>query len=294
MLNSAAVRVGFVTQLLWSRYGGFWRELVESAGAQAVFASEDGLRAKLADPAVAQVPTAAFKLAAAQALALADEVDLLLLPQLNPESASARGGAQDPWIADFPQRLGATLPGLPNCRAVPAALDAAVESSAVELLQALLHDPAQVRRVWSRVRPAVRPVGGKAVSWSFRPGELTTVALLGQPWLLNDELTKALTRPGEHLVAQHHLDAAELRREGLLVDERLIGTDAEVIGAARLTARRGAVARLRLVVDAASGSDAWLAKRVERVAHKPVEVVSVQDALGGADPVDILANWQLE
>lgn len=294
MLDSLAVRVGFVTQLLWSRYGDFWRDLVESAGAEAVFADDEGLRAALSDPAIATVPTAAFKLAAAQARALSDEVDLLLLPQLNPESTEARGGAQDPWIADFPQRLHSVLPGLPNYRAVPATLDEQVESPAIELLQALLHDPAQVRRVWGRLRPAVKPATGKPVSWSFRPGELTTVALLGQPWLLNDRLARALTRPGEHVVSQHRLDAAELRREGWRIDERLIDTDAEVLGAARLSARRAPVARLLLLVDDASSSDAWLAKRVERAVHKPLEVVTIQDALAGADPVDILANWQLE
>lgn len=294
MLDSLAVRVGFVTQLLWSRYGRFWRELVESAGGEAVFASEEGARAALSDAAIAEVPTAAFKLAAAQALALAEEVDLLLLPRLNPESALTRGGAQDPWIADFPQRLRSALTGLPSVRAVPALLDEQVESSAVELLQTMLHDPAQVRRVWGRLRPTVKPPSLPAVSWSFRPGELTTVAVLGQPWLLNDRLVSAMTKPGEHVVAQHRLDPVELRREGLLIDERLISTDAEVLGAARLGARRAPVARLRLVVDAASGSDAWLAKRVGAAVHKPVEVVTVQDALGGADPVDTLSNWQLK
>lgn len=294
MLDSLAVRVGFVTQLLWSRYGDFWRELVESAGAEAVFADEEGLRAALSDPDIINVPTAAFKLAAAQARALADKVDLLLLPQLNPESDLARGGAQDPWIADFPQRLHTALHGLPNYRAVPITLDEQVESSAIELLQALMHDPAQVKRVWGRLRPAIKPAAGQPVSWSFMPGELTTVALLGQPWLLNDRLARAVTKPGEHVVSQHRLAAEELRREGLRLDGRVIGTDAEVLGAARLSARRGPVARLRLLVDAASGSDAWLAKRVESSVHKPVEVITVQDALGSADPVDILANWQLE
>lgn len=294
MLDSLAVRVGFVTQLLWSRYGHFWRDLVEAAGAEAVFATEAAVRAALTDVEIGQVPTAAFKLAAAQARALADEVDLLLLPALNPDSTSARGGAQDPWIADFPQRLGATVVGLPNLRAVPARLDETVEASAIELLQLLLHDPAQVKRVWSRLRTALKPTVGRPVSWSFMPGELTTVALLGQPWLLNDALARAVTRPGEHVVSQHRLDPTELRGEGLRVDERLIDTDAEVLGAARLSARRAPVARLRLIVDPASGSDAYLANRVERLVHKSVELLSVQDAIGAEDPVDILGNWQIE
>jgi hypothetical protein len=48
------------------------------------------------------------------------------------------------------------------------------------------------------------------------------------------------------------------------------------------------------VVDAGSGADAWLARRVEKAVHKPVHVVTVQDALADGSLVDSLSNWQLD
>lgn len=294
MLDSQAVRVGFVTQLLWPRYGGFWRDLVEGAEAESVFPTEEGVRAALTDDDVQQVPAAAFRLAAAQAKSLAEDVDLLVVPRLNRETEVARGGGQDPWIADFPGALRSALHGLPPLRSVPSDLGASVESEAVDLLQALLHDPPAVRRVWARLRTQAKPPRLRPVTWNYRPGELATVALVGQPWLLNDAVAKVVASETEHVVSQHRLDPLELRAEGHRSDPQLIDTDAEVLGAARLAARRASVSRLRLLVDEGSGSDAWLARRLERASHKAVEVVTVQDALADVDPVDTLSNLQLD
>lgn len=293
MLNSVSVRVGFVTQLLWHRYGPFWQHLAEAAGAHTVFPTLEGVHRALQRDDVREVPGAAFRLAAAQALSLAEDVDLLVVPQLNRESAVARGAGQDPWIADFPGALQSTVPGVPPLRPVPAYLDDAVEPEAVAFLQELTREAALVGRVWSRVRTQVRPFKPPPVTWNYRPGELATVALLGQPWLLNDALAKAVAAPGEHVVSQHRLDPALLREEGHRADPQLVDTDAETLGAARLAARRSSVSRLRLVVDPGSGSDAWLARRVEKVAHKAVHVVNLQDALAGLDAVDTLSNLQL-
>lgn len=294
MLNSQAVRVGFVTQLLWPRYGRFWQQLAEAAGAESVFPNLEGVTAALQDEAVRNVPGAAFRLAAAQAVSLAEEVDVLVVPRLNRDTDVARGAGQDPWIIDFPGALQSAVPGLPALRPVPAELDAGVETEAVAFLQSLTREAALVGRVWSRVRSQLKPYKPAPVTWNYRPGELATVALIGQPWLLNDALAKAVAAPGEHVVSQHRLDPAELRAEGLRADPQLVDTDAETLGAARLAARRSAVSRLRLVVDPGAGSDAWLARRVEKLLHKPVQVVDLPEALTGLDPVDTLSNLQLD
>lgn len=294
VLHFQAVRVGLVTQLLFSRYGGFWRQLVSAAGSEVVLPTLDGVRSALDDQYVQGIASASFRLAAAQAVSLSGDVDWLIVPSLNSGNDSARGGGQDPWVADFPGALASAVPGLPALRAVPANLNEGVESTAVELIRNLVRDAAQVPRVWSRVRTQAKPPKLPAVNWDYRPGELATVALIGQPWLLNDQLTKALASPTEHLVPQHRLDPLALRDEGLRFDPQLLDTDAETLGAARLAARRASVSRIRLVVDAASGSDAWLARRVEKLAHKAVEVVTVQDALAGFDAVDTLSNLQLD
>jgi hypothetical protein len=66
-----------------------------------------------------------------------------------------------------------------------------------------------------------------------------------------------------------------------------------VIGAARLLGRRAAIDSLRLVVDAEASSDAWLANRVGKVTHKPLEIVTLQAALADRDPVDTLLRSRI-
>ena len=92
-----------------------------------------------------RIPSASFMLAAAQAQALA-ECDLVVLPRLNPESSSQRGGAQDRWIADLPGALRSAVPALGETLAVAAYPDPAIESVAVSLLHRLLGDVAAAGR----------------------------------------------------------------------------------------------------------------------------------------------------
>lgn len=299
MLDFPAVRVGFVTQLLWERYGSFWLHLVEDAGVESVQSGPDQVREALADPRVAAVGPLAFRLAAAQALALAASgIDALVVPELNPQPpegpASSRGGGADPWIADFPDALRAAVAGLPPLVPVPASLAHGVEGTAITALQNLLHDPHAVRRIWGRRRAEASPGSKAAPRWARGPGESRTVGLVAQPWLLSDALAGRAAQRGEHLVSQHQLDPASLAEEGARAETDVVATDAEALGAARLFARRGGVDVVRLVVDRASGADAWLAARLRGMVRKPLEIVGVDDVLAGADPIDILLVTQVD
>jgi hypothetical protein len=80
-------------------------------------------------------------------------------------------------------------------------------------------------------------------------------------------------------VSQHQLEPAMLRQEGRRGGDRLIDTDAEVLGAARLLSRKGSVKRLMMVVDKSSGADSWLAAKVRRSLHKPIDLVYLQDVI---------------
>ena len=60
------MKVGFITQLLWPRYGDFWTKLVGSAGLEVVTPPDDRVRSALTDPRLERVPGTAFKLAAAR------------------------------------------------------------------------------------------------------------------------------------------------------------------------------------------------------------------------------------
>jgi hypothetical protein len=50
-----------------------------------------------------------------------------------------------------------------------------------------------------------------------------------------------------------------------------------VLGAVRRYARSAAVGRLRMLVDGASGSDAWLARRAREIVPQRLDVVDVRD-----------------
>lgn len=291
------MRVGFLTQLLWSRYGDFWTKLVSGAGLEVVYPPAEAVRRRLNDAQLDAVPGLAFRLAAAQALAL--ETDVVLAPQLNPSGGSTKGGGQDAFIADFPEALATSLYGLPPVVGVPASLEGPLESLAVSTLLTLTHDPALVRRTWERHRTLARAPRLPEPKWRVRPSEGETVGVLGQPWLLSDALVRRAAAHGmpdqgaPHVVSQHQLSPALLREEGRRVDEGLVDTDSEVLGAARFLGRKGSVGRLVMLADETSGVDAWLVSRVQKLAYKPLTVVSLQTLV--QDPkVGLAANLPVD
>ncbi|HZJ08887.1 MAG TPA: hypothetical protein VFD39_04275, partial [Trueperaceae bacterium] len=193
------IRVGFVTQLLWDRYGPFWHDLVSGAGATAVFPAREQVEASLVQLEEKPIPGGPFRLTAAQALALAS-CQLVVLPRLNPESGSQRGGAQDRWVADLPGAVSDTVAALGEVLAVAAYPDPDIETDAVLLLQRLLGDPGAAKRVWSRHRRAAeRQAAGqgprrgersRASARALAAGGAT--AVVAQPWLLNARVEERL------------------------------------------------------------------------------------------------------
>lgn len=268
------MRVGFVTQLLWPRYGDFWVKLVTGAGLEPVYADGERVRRVLGDPRLAALPGTAFRLAAAQALAL--EADVVFAPDLNPGEDSTVGGGQDPFIANFPEALRASLPGLPTIVGIPTELGGeGFESLIVSTLLNLTHDAGLVRRVWERQRTAAKPPRLPEPSWRVRPSEGQVLGIVGQPWLLSNALLKRLAGD-RHAVSQGQLGPSLLRAEGRRLDGRLIGTDAEVLGAARFLSRKGNIGSLLLLADETAGVDMWLAALAQKHATKPLEVVTLQ------------------
>jgi hypothetical protein len=286
VLDWHAMRVGFVTQLLWDRYGRFWSRLLEDAGVEILFPDREQTLLELQSPRVAAVPGVAFRLAVAQAFAL-ERADLILAPSLNAGSESQRGGGQDPWVADFPGAL-ATMVGLPPVTGVPAWLEPSQETLAIETLQQVARDPGRVRRIWDRHRAGLHPDTVKETSWSRSPAGGGVVGVIGQPWLLSDELLEMVVPQGVRGISQHRLDPELLREEGSRVDPRMTPTDREVMGAARLFSRRGVVGALHMIVDEGSGPDLWLRDRVSRHATKAVEVHGLSALLGEAGPEGLL------
>lgn len=284
------MRVGFVTQLLWDRFGPLWTRLVADVGAEVVL--PPAARGGVESGRLGDVPGIAFRLAVAQALALAD-CDLLIVPDLNPGPDQPRGGGQDPWVASFPAALVRSVGALPPVVAVPAAPDGDLEGLAVEILLRINRDVVAARRSWQRHRGLARAAAAGADRWPAAPPGVRTVAVVCQPWLASDALAEAvLAASGEgtaraRALAQSVVDPAVLRREGARIEPDLVGTDLEALGAARLFARRGGIDDLRLVLDLESGADAWLGRRIETAIHKPFTVVPLQDL---PDPETLIAH----
>lgn len=276
MLPSTVVRVGFLTHLLWDRYGPFWATLTRAAGAEVVLPGPDDVVDRLADPRVSVAQTVAFRLAIAAALALED-VDLLVAPSLNPDDGATRGAAQDPWVADLPTMLARSVPGLPPVWALPADLGRAVENEAIPFLRRLTPDVGVVRRAWSQHRAEAHPPRRTRRGGPQTPSEAVTVAVLGQPWWATPAVAALVVRPAEHAVGPYAYDPADLRAEARRVDAGLVDTDAEALGALRRFARAGAVGALRWIVDGASGSDLWLSRRARTIAGERVELVPLRD-----------------
>lgn len=290
------MRVGFLTQLLFERYGAFWSALVASAGAVAVYPTRDGVMGHAADVDHDAVPSLSFRLAAVQAASLAD-CDLIIVPELNPEMDSARGSAQDRWVADLAGALADAVPGLPPLVSVAAYPDPGIESRAVSLLQQLVHETGAVTRVWARNRAAAERMTTTIAAPRRGPvarAGLPSAALVGQPWLVTEAVAAAATEAALTGLSMRSVPLDQARAEGLSFDERLIPSDAEVVGAARVLSRRAGVTALRYLVDEGAGSDAWLLRRVTQASHKPVEQLTVREVARDADLAGVFLNLSVD
>jgi hypothetical protein len=274
------VRVGFLTHLLWDRYGPFWSTLTRAVGAEVVFAEAEAVVDRLTDERVSAAPGIAFRMAIAAALAL-DDTDLIVVPRLNPGDGGGRGAGQDPWVADLPTMLERSVPGLPPTWAVEADLSRPLETNAVTFLRRLTGDGGLARRAWSQHSAEAHPPR-RAVLPAAAPAGTPTVAVVGPPWWITPATVALAVRAGERASAPFELDPAALREEGRRLDANLVDTDAEALGAVRRYARSAAVGALRMLVDGGSGSDAWLSRRALELAPQRLEVVDVRE-LGEPD-----------
>jgi len=272
------MRIGFVTRLLWGRYGGFWTRLLEAAGAETVVPEQANVQVASDDPRLDAVVGLAFRQAAAEALSLAD-CDRIVVPALNRGYEGSRGSAQDPFVGDFPAALAQVVPGLPTLIGVPADLsDPSIEGLAIEVLSMLAPSHGTVRRVWQTHRADARPPRAPGLPSVSGSNTVRTVALVGQPWHFGERVRTPSPGPGERLWLADRIDPTELRREGWRFDEKLAPTDAEALGAVRRFSRRPEVDAVRMIVDPSSWADAWLERRARAVVHGRFETAEVPGA----------------
>jgi hypothetical protein len=132
------MRVGFVTQLLWSRYGEFGpsssREL-----ARACLRPHDGVRRALGDPRLDSIPVRRFAWRRRSTCARGRR-HLCARPQPRRERHARRGPGR--LYRQLSGALATTLVGLPPIIGIPASLsEAGLEGLVVSTLLNLTHDP---------------------------------------------------------------------------------------------------------------------------------------------------------
>lgn len=275
MLHYEAVRVGFITPFVWERYGPLWVDLIRTLGADVVMPEAEAVLA--ASERLSRDDGLLPLLARASLRALPD-VDLVLAPRFVAEGTEGPGAGQDPWVVDLPAMLARAETGGAPVVGVPAQTGPAVETLVIPLLTRVVRDAGRVRRAWDQHRAtALRP---------WRPGPARRVpagarhvALAGAPWWCSERLAAALARPGEYLGGQHQVDPADLRSEAWRWRADLVDVDAEALGAVRRFARRADVAVVRLLLDPASSSDAWLARRAAQLAGERLELAPLTELL---------------
>ncbi len=272
------MRVGFITPIVWERYGPVWAQMIAGVGAEPV--SPEPARVLEAASSLASDQGTLALLARASLRALRD-VDLVLVPKLLPDSQAATGAAQDPWVADLPEMLERFESARAPLVAVPCETGPSVEPQVIEVLTRVQRDVGLVRRAWDRHRVAAsRPWSPRSVGrGTVGDRSARNVALAGMPWWCNEPVARLLRREGEVLSGQHQVDPAVLRDEGRRWRSGLSDVDAEALGAVRRFGRRADVDAVRLVVDAASQAEAWLARRAAELAPDRLEVVALGDAL---------------
>lgn len=276
------MRVGFITQLLWNRYGAFWTSCVQAIGGEVVLPGAERTWRYLSDPRSEGLLTgAAFRLAVAQALAL--DADVLIAPELNPGQSATRGGGQDAFITDFPQALARSVPGLPPVIGVPASLEGpGLEPIVVARLLELCRDPVLVRRVWERQRASAKVPQLAEPKWRVLPsGGEGTLGVVGQPWLLTDNLVQKALK-GRHGVSQEAISRQKRLDEGRRLHLSLLETDLEVLGAARFFSRKGQISKLLVLADELALPDAFLLDQIMGLTRKDVEVAYLS-SLGGVN-----------
>jgi hypothetical protein len=288
VLRWRAVRVGFVTPLLWSRFGPAWSRVIADLGGEVVVPSPDDIAAALGDRRCELAPTLSARLAVAAAIVCRD-CDLVVAPSLLAGERDGPGSAQDPWVAALPDMLAHAVPGLPTILAVPLEVGPGVASVVMPILTRVTRDVGLVRRAWDRHRRALEAPAPAPVAGSDLPaGEGPHLAVVGAPWWFTAASVALLAGAAGRVSGQHLLVPSDAREEGRRVRADLCDVDAEVIGAARRFARRSEVDSLTLVIDDDALGDAWLTRRVRQLAPG-ARVRSVYDVADAATWARVLA-----
>ncbi len=277
------MRVGFITQLLWTRYGPFWVNLFRGIGAEVVFADAKSVTYQTKRADLEEIDSLVFRLAVLQALSL--NVNFIVAPEINYSSKGTKGSAQDPWIANFVDTLTNKVKGLPPIIGVPATLSIPqhkLEKLVTQVLYPLARQVHDIKRVWERYYNNTKKQNYLKPYLNPRENYL---GIIGQPWLVDEALISVLNTANP-ILAQYQLDYSYLQQEGLRVRDDLISSDSEVIGAAHYLGRKGNIQEITMLADKSSGADIWLTKRVKRIVHKPFTIKYIQDLL----PMNELVN----
>ena len=286
------MQIALLNHFLWERCGKNWQHFVRALDAQAVVLETAIEGAQLEHPDIARLPGTHLQRAAAEAISLAvsSRCDAIIVPDINFGSNSNKGAGQDPWIAAFPDSLAKHFPFLPPIIGVPAHNDlspAELETFVYHQFINMASDTASLRRAWSRCKNYFLSKQQPLQLKNARQGKSYT-AIIGQAWYFSSDVKEALRRHYEDVVFQDEWDSSSLSQLGLRLEDKLIRSDSEALGAGRFLSNKGVVSKIICLVDDVSGSDLWLLKRLNKHVHKGVEALSLQTLLSNTSLQDTL------
>jgi len=271
------MRIGFITQLHWNRYGDFWQSIIKDAGAEPVFANKEEILANIKDERLENIENNIFTIAAAEALALKD-INLILAPDINQNKEATKGGGQDPWLTNFPETLQKVVKGLPAVYAIPSQNTADIQEKAIGLLMSLTHSPSVAKRI---LNEHIAKLETQYKDIRHIDKYRDAPALIGQAWLI-DSFAELASNDFD-LIKQSEIDPEILKEEAARHDKNLIDSDAEVLGASYLFNRKAAINKILFLADQNSANDLWLERRAKKIIRKDFETIYIQDLLNNED-----------
>jgi hypothetical protein len=278
------VRIGLPDTVLFGRYGDWWSSFLTTLGVDVVrpkLPLEESL--KVGAELMPSEPIT-MQLFAARALEMAQNVDALLIPDVNPGAEpGTRGSSTDPWLVDLPSVIGRRF-SLPTIYTVPARLSPEeTPLIAVRLGQALTGNAQLVRRALDRLQTELKP---KTTEPIWQRANKMTVGVVGDPVLLEEStlmqpLLAAIDQTKLHPVLGTLMPRDRAIDQGKRFDDALLENDWETIGSAKLLEAKGAVRGLILVSqNFAATQQSMLRRYANKVAHKP----TLQLEIGAIDP----------
>ncbi len=276
------MNIGLVTAARYQHYGPFWQAFIAGLGLKFHTPETDVATALGHGAQLLPDERPSIQLMAAQAMELAPNVDVLLVPDLNPGAADSpnAGDLADPWAVDAAAILSRRFT-LPQTIGVPTSVNEKTSGLAVRLGQAWMQNAQLVRRALDRNQHLLKELRPTEPRWQM--GGAQTIGVVADPNLLESPVWQELWAKQSNLPAgNHYLPITDLPRERLLElgkaraarEPRLqnlsLTSELEMLGGLSVLETKGQVHSLLLVTEPRATRQARLLDILAELSEKTV------------------------